>query len=442
MNVKVPPQDIQSEMALIAGMLSDSSIVKQVAGTLSADDFYREANTRIVEGIFELKEGADLVTLHHWLTSKGILEKIGGEAYLSKFPEAFISAGWKYHAEIVKGLSDRRRIINLCSMAHNLAFLQSNEQEEILSALKAGIRDIEAQRPQELTSNRQLYDQIYTDLWDNKSEPGLTFGIGPIDRCHYLERGCTLVVAGESGTGKSALCLQIADHVANKYGTTLYFTMESTRIKLGVRQLARHSKVALTRLHKRNLDGLDSVERINNAMGDLTQSPLILIDDSRFQEIERLVSYCETRAMGEKIHLIVVDYLQLLSSKKGSQNRHLEISDIAKRFNFLAKNLNIPVIYVSQLGKDVEKRTNRRPGLGDLKESGDIRNHADNILFLYALDSSPTVYPIEAFLGKGKDQEQFSIWLEFNGNYQEFREGVEPEIKVRPRKSEHWQDEV
>jgi len=174
--------------------------------------------------------------------------------------------------------------------------------------------------------------------------------------------------------------------------------------------------VALTRLHKRHLDSPDFAERITKAISGLTQSPLVLIDDSRYQEIERLVAYCETRAMNARIHLIVVDYLQLISSRKGSQNRHLEISDIAKRFNFLAKNLNIPVIYVSQLGKDIEKRAKRRPVLGDIKESGDVRNHADNILFLYAPDPSPTVYPVEAFLGKGKDQEQFSVWLEFNGN--------------------------
>lgn len=408
-------------------MLSDSSIVAQVESILDPSDFYREAHCNIVTAIFDLKEAADLVTISHWLKSKNLLEKCGGEEYISKFTDFYISAGWKYHAEIVKGLSDRRKIINFCSTALDSAFRPRVEQGEILADLKTSIREIEAHRPQEATSNRELYDQIYTALWNDKSEPGLTLGIPPIDRCHYLEPGCTLVVAAESGTGKSAFCLQVADHVARKYGRTLYFSMESTRQKLGVRQLARHSHVALTRLHKRNLDGPDFVERINNAMGGISQSPLFLIDDSRFQEIERLVSYCETRAMNEKIQLIVVDYLQLLSSKKGSQNRHLEISDIAKRFNFLAKNLNIPLIYVSQLGKDVEKRTKHRPTLGDLKESGDIRNHADNILFLYAPDPSQTVYPVEAFLGKGKDQEQFSVWLEFNGNYQEFTEGYEPD---------------
>ena len=409
-------------------MLSDGSIVSRVMDLLSPGDFYKTAHQYLAEGIFELAEAADLVTLAHWLESKQLLEKVGGREYLAQFADFYISAGWKYHAEIVRDMATRRKIIIFCSGAAEKAFIITNEQEEILSELKAGIRNIEAQgQTEEPNSNPKLYDQIYENLWNDKTEPGLTFGIEPIDQCHYLEPGCTLVVAAESGTGKSAFCLQVADHIARKYGTALYFTMESTRQKLGIRQLARHSKVALTRLHKHHLDSEDQRERINNAIGNLVQSRLILIDDGRYQEVEKLVAYCETRAMNEKIHLIIVDYLQLLSSRKSSQNRHLEISDIAKRFNFLAKSLNVPVIYVSQLGKDIEKRTKRRPTLGDLKESGDIRNHADNILFLYAPDPSQTIYPVEAFLGKGKDQEQFSVWLEFNGNYQEFKEGYEPD---------------
>ena len=130
--------------------------------------------------------------------------------------------------------------------------------------------------------------------------------------------------------------------------------------------------------------------------------------------------------MGQRLHLIIVDFLQLMGSRQNLQNRHLEISYVMKRLCFMAKSVGCPVIIVSQLGKDLEKRTNRRPTLGDLKESGDIRTQADNILFLYAPDSTPTTYMVECFLGKGKDQERFSTWLEFNGNFQEFRPGTEP----------------
>jgi len=368
------------------------------------------------------------------------MDQAGGAGYLTELIESpGISAGWHYHADIIKDASNRRELIAACLLTQDMSY-GLDTLDDILQVHKAAIRQIQGyvSREDEQETTRELYTRVWEDLWNEKGEPGLTLGIECLDGKHYLEPGCTHVVAAESGTGKSAFCLQVADHVARTYGTTLYFSLESTRAKLATRQLARTAKVALTRLHKRNLDRPEDPEKLDRAMSSLIKSPLILIDNTTYQEVEKLVSFCETAAMGRRIHMIVVDYIQLMGSRKQHGNRHLEISYIAKKMQFLAKDLGIPILVVSQLGKDLEKRQNRRPTLGDIKESGDIRNQADNIIFLYAPDSSPTIYPVECFLGKGKDQEQFSQWLEFNGNYQEFREGEKPIIEKPKRQS--WQE--
>ena len=436
---KLPPHNPEAEQYVLSACLTRPEIIKQVASVLQPTDFYRDAHTRIFTALEDLGDKADHITLADWLRKRSELENVGGETYISELVESpGISAGWRHHAGIVKDASNRRNLISACAQAADDA-QGIDTLDEILKRHKTAIREIHghASIEDDQVTTQALYTGIWEDLWNEQGEPGLTLGIEGIDGKHYLEPGCSHVVAAESGTGKSAFCLQVADHVANKYGTVLYFSLESTRNKLGIRQLARYSKVALTRLHKRHLDHADDPERLDQAISKLMKSPLILIDNSRYQEVERLVSFCETAAMGQRIHLVVVDYLQLMGTREKYGNRHLEISHIAKKLQFLAKDLNIPIITVSQLGKDVEKRTIRRPTLGDIKESGDIRNQSDNILFLYAPDSSPTIYPVECFLGKGKDQEQFSSWLEFNGNYQEFKEGTEPENHKR---SSHWQE--
>lgn len=311
----------------------------------------------------------------------------------------------------------------LCASTAEACFQGWGETDEILSEHKNSVRALDKTIVNHF-DNRKLYTGLHESLYNTEVSPGLLTGIDNIDMEFFLDPGCTNVVAAESGTGKSAFCLQVTDYVARKYGPALYFSMESTSQKLGIRQIARYSKIALTRLNKKNIEHTQE-ESLNRALDDLIGSQLFLIDDMRYSVVEKAISLCESTALKMDLKLAVFDFIQLFESFKKSQNRHLEISGIARQFNALAKNLNIPVIYVSQL-KEVEG-VNKKPTLQRLKESGDIRNHADNILFLYAPDPSTSVYDILCFLAKGKDQEKFSTWLKFNGHYQEFKDGQEPE---------------
>lgn len=443
MNIKPMPHNLEAEQAVICALLINKEYAAPKAqAILEPEDFYQDRHGILFR---ELCNGtpADLVSLKQSLTEKKLLEKAGGEQYLKELVfSAITSAGVEHHARIVKDMSRRRRLGNLGIQVSDTSNDLTTPWDDILSGVKLNLRKIEEGEALALDdkslSNKSLYNRVWNDLWNEKGEPGLSLGVEALEEKHYLEKGCTHVVAAESGTGKSAFCLQVADHVSQKYGTSLYFSLESTREKLAIRQIARKAKVALTRLHKHHLDRADDADRISSAISALIRQPLILIDDTRYQEVEKLCSFCESFAMNQRVHLIVVDFLQLMGCRDRQQNRHLEISYVMKRLCFLAKAVGCPVIVVSQLGKDVEKRGNRRPTLGDLKESGDIRTQADNILFLYAPDPEPTVYQVECFLGKGKDQEQFSQWLEFNGNYQEFTEGCKPDIIKHSRS--HWQE--
>lgn len=424
----VIPKDFDAEVSILAASLLNPKIIPLVEQRLVPDDFYLDKHKYIFLALKELRDQVDIVTVRDWLERKGLLIKAGGKEYLISLAEAAsTSAGWEYWAEIIKRLSVRRILITLGMKTQELAQNPINDNAEILASLKKGIRDLDGEHRTDFSDNSKLYLELYDDLYNTSKPIGLTTGIEVIDNHFYLEPGCTTVVAAESGTGKSSFCLQISDHVSIKYGIALYFSLESTRIALARRQLARHSKVALTRIKKKNIEASFQTKDISNAMNELIDSRLWLIDDTTFQDVDKLISFCESISINQKICMVVIDYIQLMSCRAKSQNRHLEISEISKRFNFLAKDLDCPVIYLSQLNRDAEKRTNRRPTLADLKESGDIRNNADNIIFLYAPDAQPADYPVECFLAKGKDVEYFSVWLELRGHVQTFFNGSAPE---------------
>jgi len=434
MSLKVPPHNLEAEESILSIAIQWPKYRRLIKDFLTADDFYREAHRHIFQAICDL-DTVDIISLCDKLSRDDLLEKSGGQDYISSTAfSATSGSGWKYHADILREHGIRRSIILTASTLAEKSFSIHESIEETISSGKQFFKDIGQGQKQELPSVKKLYNRVYEDLHNSEKEPGLRIGISALDE-FYLEPGYIHCVAAESGFGKSAFMLQVADFVAIEYGKTLYFSLESTDIKLGTRQLARNSRVALTRLHKRRINSEGEWEDIQNAIFKLEKSRLILIDNERLQVIERLVSYAESACIDNDVALIVIDFLQLMSSNKRIKGRHHEISEIVKQIKMLSKQLNIPVLFASQLRKDI----GGRPKLDDLKESGDIRTHTDNIIFLYAPDSHPAVYPVECFLGKGKDQEYFSHWLEFNGNYQEFTEGLEPEKTDRSNKR-HWQD--
>jgi len=425
--LKAPPHNIDAERAILGAMFIRQGCILKVQKVLNPDDFYREAHQAISRAIFDLKAKTDLVTISEWLKGKGLLEKCGGQDYLAAIvADVFTSAGVEHHAKIIKNLSKRRKIISQCSVTAVKAHGLFDDIDEVLSELKAGVRGIENDQQNTIPSNKTLLMEIMDDLEKSGDDHtvGVLTGLKNIDgHLNGLEPKTTYCLIAESGMAKSALALNIGDYVAlNHPGRVLYFTLESTSLALTRRRLAKHSNIALTRLRNRNIRGEWEWENITKVCNVLSEENLMIIDDTFYQTIENLSAFCESLAMDEKINLIIIDYIQLLSSIKRFNSRHLEISHISKQINFLSKDLNVPVLVISQLGKDVEKRTRKEPMLSDIKESGDIRNDMSNIISLYTSTPDETQFYTKIRALKGKDTGRWTTWLHFDGNYQEFKD--------------------
>lgn len=424
---KVMPQDLMAEQAIIGACILNPEIIPTVEAIISPDDLYSERHKSLLQAIYDLRNVLDLVSLCNRLPAH--------KDYISSLTEAIsTSAGHKHHAEIIKNLSDKRKIITILQNGLENAFIANKELPDTLSEVKEGILDIEKNQPDEIESNHQFFTKAY-ELIYQKKDPGLYMGIDCLDN-FYFEKGYLHNIAAESGVGKSAFLLQIADNMANKYGACLFYSLESTRYRLAFRLIARHSHVALTRINKSHFTGIDQEEKIMKAMDDLIESKLILIDNPKYQEIEKLVSHTESYALKVNVKAVFVDYLQIIGTTRTDLKDKGRVDKAVMELKKLAKNLDVPVIYACQLRKDIQ----HKPSLDDLYESNVIRQATDNILFLYAPDSNPVEYPVELFLAKGKDQERFSQWLNFNGNYQEFTEGEKPTADTPKKKKTWWQD--
>ena len=439
MDLRIPPHNIEAEQALLAAMIINPGIIGQVMEMIKPEGFYRESHIAICQAIFELKQDADLVTVKSQLEKNNTLEKAGGQDYLMSLADSHsTSAGWEYYCGIIKDLSVRRELINRVNAALEQLWNQGKAVQDTIASLKSGLID-SAHDIIDYADNRRLYVERYEDIIsDDGKEPGLFAEIPGIENKFFFEAGYIHCIAARSNSGKTAIAVQIADSIQSKYGPVVFYSLESMRSKLANRIIARRSNIALSRLHYRNLTATQEYN-LKNILHDLTTSRLYLIDSTEYRFIERLTIHAENYIQKHGIKCIFVDFLQLMysSAKTFRGSRHLEISYVVGEIKSLAKNLNIPIIFLSQLKR---KDGNPRPGLEDLKESGDIENNTDNVLFLHAIREQDEVeYPVEFFMGKGKDQERFSVWLHFNGHFQEFKEGYEPEIKS---KRKNWKEEA
>jgi replicative DNA helicase len=423
---KVMPQDLMAEQAIIGACILNPEIIPFVESLISADDFYSERHKELAQAIFVLRDKTDLVSLCHQLP--------GHKDYISSIAEAVsTSAGYKHHCEIIKELSNQREIIRICTLAQENIYNHENF-DTTKQNIKESLISLEKGQNVTLEDNNKFYGRVYESIYRHK-EPGIYTGLDCLQEHLYFEPGYIHAIAAESGVGKSALMLQIADNISREYTPCLFYSLESTRERLALRQIARHAKIALTRLNHGHFADTGQEEKLMQSVTELAESNLILIDDERYIEIEKLVSHAESYALQNKISAIFLDYLQLAQSSKRFNSDKQRIDNTIYCIKSLAKRLNIPIIYGCQLRKDVSGR----PTLDHLYESNVIRQATDNIVFLYAPNYEPVEYEVELFMAKGKEQQRFSQWLHFNGNYQLFSEGEKP-VSDKPQKKTWWQE--
>jgi replicative DNA helicase len=387
---KVPPHNLEAEQAIVGGILINNDALNQVVDILSGEDFYREAHTLIYEGMLTLynrDDPVDVITLSQVLKEKGALDKIGGTEYLASLAEATAtSAGIMYHAEIVKDLSTRRNLIRQCSHISEVCFQPGNDTEDILDSAEQYIfeiaeRNIDQHFLQLDEVVKNSFKKIETTTGSNIT--GISTGFTDFDSLTSgLQPSDFIIIAGRPSMGKTALALNIALNAAlvDKVAVAI-FSLEMSSLQLGIRLLGSDAMIDAWKLRKGALQD-DDYLRLTDSANRLSELPIYIDDSSGLSSLE---IKAKARRLKKKhnISLVIIDYLQLMQSKKAVESRQLEISDISRSLKALAKDLDIPVLAVSQLNRKVEDRPNKRPMLADLRESGAIEQDADLILFIY-----------------------------------------------------------
>src|SRR6266404_6182242 len=360
---KVPPQNLEAESSVLGGILLDNEAINQVLELLRPEDFYRESHRKIFRAMIEItdrNEPVDLITLSDFLKSKNELEAVGGSAYLAALAD-FVptAANISYYARIVREKAILRSLISTATEIATRGYEEQGSVEEFLDSAEKVIFDISEKKIK--ASFVAVGDMI-------------TAGLQPAE---------LIIVAGRPGMGKTAFALNIAAHAAYSGVGAAIFSLEMAKEQLVLRMLCSEARVNSSKVRSGYLGERD-FPQLAKAAGKLHEAPIYIDDTPAISVLElRAKARRLLRDHSKKVGLIVVDYLQLMRGMGNANNREQEISEISRSSKALAKELNVPVIALSQLNRKVEDRTGRKPQMSDLRESGAIEQDADVIMFIY-----------------------------------------------------------
>ena len=438
--MRVPPHSVEAEQSVLGGLMLENVAWDKIADLVGEDDFYRDDHRRIWKHISKLIEAnrpADVITVVESLERNAELETVGGLSYVGMLSNNTPSAAnIRRYAEIVRERSIMRKLAEIGTEIAGSAYnplgrearqLLDEAEAKVFKIAEAGARGnqgFEAIQPL-LTQVVERIDLLYSR--DNPSDvTGVATGFADLDeRTSGLQPGDLVIVAGRPSMGKTAFALNIAEHVAldGKLPVAI-FSMEMAGTQLAMRLLGSVGRLDQHKLRTGKLDDNDW-PRLTNALGRLNDAP-VFIDESA------ALTALELRARARRLHrqhrglgLIVVDYLQLMSSTSQGENRATEISEISRSLKALAKELSVPVVALSQLNRSLEQRPNKRPVMSDLRESGAIEQDADLILFIYRdevyNDSSQEKGIAEIIIGKQRNGPIGTVKLTFLGQFTKFQ---------------------
>ena len=390
---RVPPQNLEAESSVLGGILLENDAINVVLELLRTGDFYRESHRKIFRAMIELadrSEPVDIITLSECLKNRGELEAVGGSAYLASLND-FVptAANISYYARIVREKSILRHLINAATEVATKGYDGTGNVEELLDSAERAIFDITEQRIKGsfVKVGDMMKDSIkmVEKLFERKTMiTGVPTGFKDLDtKTAGLQPADLIIVAARPGMGKTAFSLNIASHAAfSGYGVAV-FSLEMAKEQLALRLLCSEARVDNSKVRTGYLSDRD-FPKLATAAGRLHDA-LIFIDDTPAISVLELRAKARriARDREKKLGLIIVDYLQLMRGTGAAQNREQEISEISRSVKALAKELNVPVLAVSQLNRRVEDRNDKTPQLSDLRESGAIEQDADVIAFIY-----------------------------------------------------------
>lgn len=443
---KTPPHSLESEQSVLGGLLLDNHAWEKVADIITDHDFYRQDHQLIYHHICKLIEQnkpADVITVAESLETSAELQTIGGLAYIGAIVQNTPSAAnIKRYAEIVRERSIMRNLAKVCveiadstynPAGRSAANLLDEAEAKVFEIAEEGARgkegfvDIQPLLKEVVERIELLYNQ------DNPSNiTGIASGFYDLDqKTSGFQPGDLIIVAGRPSMGKTAFSLNIAENVALELKKPVaVFSMEMGGTQLAMRLLGSVGKLDQHKVRTGRLDDQDW-PRLTHALGKLNDAPIFIDESAALNALELRARARRLYRQHGELGLIVVDYLQLMSSTGSGENRATEISEISRALKALAKELKVPLIALSQLNRSLEQRPNKRPVMSDLRESGAIEQDADVILFIYRDEvynpDSPDKGIAEIIIGKQRNGPIGKVDLTFLGEYTRFENFARPE---------------
>ncbi|NLX19020.1 MAG: replicative DNA helicase [Desulfobulbus sp.] len=431
----IPPQNIEAEQAVLgAALLQDKALLK-VVELLTPNDFYRDAHKTIFAAmltLFEKREPHDLITVTGLLSDQRKLDEIGGASYLASLTDIVpLSGSLIHHAHIIRKKSILRRLIQTTSEVAARCYDAQDDIETLVDEAEKTIFEIaHSNRGEGFQSMSKVVPQAFeriTRLYNQQEHiTGVATGYDELDRMTAgLQSAELIILAARPSMGKTALAMNIVQHAAviNKVAVAV-FSLEMSNESLVLRMLCSIGHIDSQRVRTGKLHDSDW-PRLTRATGILSDAPIFIDDTAGLTVLEMRAKARRLKAEHD-LGLVVVDYLQLMQGKSNVENRAQEIADISRSLKAMAKELDVPVLALSQLNRSLENRTDKRPQLADLRESGAIEQDADVIMFIYRdevynrADDNPNRGIAEIIVGKQRNGPTGVVKLTFVGEYTSF----------------------
>ncbi len=433
-----PPQDLAAEQSVLGGMMLSKDAIADVVEVLRGNDFYRPAHELVFEAILDLYgrgEPADAVTVSAELTKRGELGRAGGPAYLhtliSSVPTA-ANAG--YYARIVRERAVLRRLVEAGTRIVQLGYSGSDGQgggdvDDIVNAAQAEVYAVTERRTSEdylplAEIIEGTIDEIEASSHRSDGLTGVPTGFADLDALtNGLHPGQMIVIAARPAVGKSTMGLDIARSASIRHSlASVIFSLEMSRTEITMRLLSAEARIPLQHMRKGTMREEDWT-RLARTMGEVSEAPLF-VDDSPNMSLMEIRAKCRRLKQRHALKLVVVDYLQLMTSGKKVESRQQEVSEFSRALKLLAKELEVPVIAISQLNRGPEQRTDKRPQMSDLRESGSIEQDADMVILLHREDmyerESPRAGEADFIVAKHRNGPTDTITVAFQGHYSRF----------------------
>ncbi len=432
---RIPPQNIDAEEAILGAVLTNPVCFNKIADMLSSKSFYKPANRFIYEAVVELftkNQAIDIVTVSEALNESGKLEMVGGRAYINDLAlNSVTTANIEYYAKIVQEKAIKRELINAGSEIVEMAYDNTSTEATLDNAEKLIFNIAQQKTTSDLISVKDLvltsYEQIAYRYEHRDELIGVPTGFYDLDAMTSgLQKSDLIILAARPSMGKTAFALNIAQHVGLKARKPVaIFSLEMPKEQLVQRMLCSEAEVDTQKLKTGNMQSKDW-EKLTTAMNFFADAP-IFIDDCAGVSVMDIRAKCRRLAMEQKeLGLIVIDYLQLMEGSGNGDDRNQQISGISRGLKGLARELGVPVIALSQLSRAVEQRTDKKPMLSDLRESGAIEQDADIVMFIYRdeyynKEDTENRGKAEVIIAKHRNGPVGAIDLLFQGNITKFK---------------------